>query len=443
MNIGKETEWIEFKKSTSETKEGLISISGILNKHGKGELYFGVKDNGEVVGQEIGKDTERKLSREISENIKPGIWYEIRTRYADDGCPFIEVQFHGENGPYSAYGRYYQRFADEDRQITDMELERLFKLRRNDYSAWENTDSNETVADVDEALLKRVIRDGKESGRIRYNYSNAASILSKLGLLNPETKRLSNAGKVLFSANRPILLKTAVFAGKMKDTFIRLNHFEGNVYECINEGLAFILSAVDWKVAITGDAKRKEEPEIPQKALREVVVNAFAHGCYFANTTFSIEVFTDRVVIYSPGTFPIGLTPEDFAFKAAEPIMMNPKIVTTLFKSAVIESFGSGFERAFTACREAGTAYEYENTVTGFRFTFYRGREPKAADYLSASESAVYNLLRESDTLTIRELSESVAKSEKTVARALKSLREKGYLVREGSDNNGYWKIIR
>ena len=443
MNIGKETEWIEFKRSTSEAREGIVSIASILNKHGKGVLYFGVKDNGDVVGQEIGKDTERRLSRDIFENIKPEIWYEIQTKYANDGCAFIEVQFHGENAPYSAYGKYYQRFADEDRQITDVELERLFKARRNDYSAWENADSDETVADVDEALLKRVIRDGKESGRIQYDHSNEASILSKFGLLNAGTKRLSNAGKVLFSANHPVLLKTAVFAGKNKDTFIRLNHFDGNIYECINEGLAFILTAINWKVSITGDAKRKEEPEIPQIALREVVVNAFAHGCYFANTAFSIEVFSDRVVIYSPGTFPIGLTPEDFAFKSAEPIMMNPKIVTTLFKSAVIESFGSGFERAFTACRDAGVAYEYENTITGFRFTFYRGQEPKEIDYLSATEERVYGLLREKDSLTIRALSESISKSEKTVSRALKSLREKGYLVREGSDNAGYWKLIR
>ena len=58
MNIGKENETIEFKKSTSEIKAGLDSISAILNKHGKGVLYFGVKDNGEICGQQIGKETE-------------------------------------------------------------------------------------------------------------------------------------------------------------------------------------------------------------------------------------------------------------------------------------------------------------------------------------------------------------------------------------------------
>ena len=48
MNIGKETETIEFKKSTSEIKEALQSISAILNKHQKGFFFFGVKENGDV-----------------------------------------------------------------------------------------------------------------------------------------------------------------------------------------------------------------------------------------------------------------------------------------------------------------------------------------------------------------------------------------------------------
>lgn len=34
MNLGTETEKLEFKKSTSELKEGIISLSSMLNKHG-------------------------------------------------------------------------------------------------------------------------------------------------------------------------------------------------------------------------------------------------------------------------------------------------------------------------------------------------------------------------------------------------------------------------
>ena len=43
MNLGMETETLEYKKSTGEMKEAVISIASILNKHQKGELYFGVR----------------------------------------------------------------------------------------------------------------------------------------------------------------------------------------------------------------------------------------------------------------------------------------------------------------------------------------------------------------------------------------------------------------
>ena len=37
-----ESEAIEFKTSLAELSEGLISIAAILNKHGGGELWFGL-----------------------------------------------------------------------------------------------------------------------------------------------------------------------------------------------------------------------------------------------------------------------------------------------------------------------------------------------------------------------------------------------------------------
>lgn len=45
-----ETETIELKKSTSELKEALISIVAMLNKHQRGELWFGIKHDGMVAG---------------------------------------------------------------------------------------------------------------------------------------------------------------------------------------------------------------------------------------------------------------------------------------------------------------------------------------------------------------------------------------------------------
>ena len=50
MNLGKETETLEYKKTTGEMREAMVSIAAILNKHGVGTLYFGVKPSGEAIG---------------------------------------------------------------------------------------------------------------------------------------------------------------------------------------------------------------------------------------------------------------------------------------------------------------------------------------------------------------------------------------------------------
>ena len=52
-----ENEVTEFKKTTGELKEGIISIVSILNKHQGGKLYFGIKDNGEIIGQDVSSKT--------------------------------------------------------------------------------------------------------------------------------------------------------------------------------------------------------------------------------------------------------------------------------------------------------------------------------------------------------------------------------------------------
>jgi ATP-dependent DNA helicase RecG len=129
MNFGKESETLEFKKTTGELKEAMILISSILNKHGVGTLYFGVKPNGDVVGQDVSESSLRDVSRFVYESIKPQIYPVIQEEILDDRH-VIKVEFHGEDYPYSAAGRYYLRTADEDREVTPAEL-RQFLLQMN------------------------------------------------------------------------------------------------------------------------------------------------------------------------------------------------------------------------------------------------------------------------------------------------------------------------
>ena len=51
----KENEILEYKKSLALMKEGIISLSAMLNKHNKGELYFGITNEGRPIELNIGQ----------------------------------------------------------------------------------------------------------------------------------------------------------------------------------------------------------------------------------------------------------------------------------------------------------------------------------------------------------------------------------------------------
>lgn len=85
MNLGMETETVEYKRSTGEMREGMESIASILNKHGHGTLYFGVRNDGEVIGQEVSEKTLRAVSQAVGNHIEPKIHPRIEKLMTEDG----------------------------------------------------------------------------------------------------------------------------------------------------------------------------------------------------------------------------------------------------------------------------------------------------------------------------------------------------------------------
>ncbi|HQJ07016.1 MAG TPA: ATP-binding protein, partial [Spirochaetota bacterium] len=164
MNLGKETETLEFKKSTSEIKAAMVSIASILNKHGIGTLYFGVKSNGDVVGQNVSESSLRDVSRAVYESIKPQIYPAIE-EVVIDGKQLIKVEFSGDSKPYSVAGRYYLRTADEDREVSPDELKTFFEA--NKYrTKWENEKSDTLSKQVDKNAIKAFWQKAITFGRL-------------------------------------------------------------------------------------------------------------------------------------------------------------------------------------------------------------------------------------------------------------------------------------
>ena len=177
-----ESETLEFKKSTSELKEGIISITAILNKHRKGTLYFGIKNDGTVIGQEISEKTLRDISKSISDKIEPKIYPEISMVHIE-GKSCIEVQFHGSSVPYYAFGRAYIRVSDENKQLSAKEIERLILKKNRDRIKWESELSEFSIIKVDESTVRDYVGRANIAGRIDFAFDDAGNILKKLNLM--------------------------------------------------------------------------------------------------------------------------------------------------------------------------------------------------------------------------------------------------------------------
>ena len=91
-----ESENIELKKSTSELKAGIISLAAMLNKHQRGELWFGIKNDGTAVDQSITEASLREVSRAIGDHIDPKVYPTVEQVMVEEK-PCIRVLVEGKS----------------------------------------------------------------------------------------------------------------------------------------------------------------------------------------------------------------------------------------------------------------------------------------------------------------------------------------------------------
>ncbi|MBQ9069183.1 MAG: putative DNA binding domain-containing protein, partial [Eggerthellaceae bacterium] len=350
-SLGKETEQVEFKKSTSELKEGVVSIASILNKHGHGKLYFGVHNNGTVIGQEVGDTTLRTISQAIGNHISPAIYPTI-SKESYGGRDIVVVEFEGTQQPYLAYNIPRIRVADEDLVMEQPRYEELMRKRDSVVYSWEAQKSKYTIDNIDTTAFQSYLQKAKQAGRISFQNDNPADVLTMLELA--DGNQLLNAGAALFVDCGINELQMAKFASDERLTFTDIRRFTGSMLDLIDKAVQYVIDAMDWRVEFDGGLERKEIPEIPVDAVREAVTNAFAHRLIESGQSVEIAVYRSFIDVYSPGMFPEELTPEMFIAGVHKPVRRNPRITRTLYYSKDMESFATGLKRIQDACDAVG-----------------------------------------------------------------------------------------
>ena len=81
MNFGIENEYQEFKESLAQLDKAIKSLTAMVNKNGRGTVYFGVNDNGDVVGLKLGKKYLDEIRDKISNFVQPQFLYKAEEKY--------------------------------------------------------------------------------------------------------------------------------------------------------------------------------------------------------------------------------------------------------------------------------------------------------------------------------------------------------------------------
>ena len=123
----------------------------------------------------------------------------------------------------------------------------------------------------------------------------------------------------------------------------------GPLVKTIDCCLAFIENHTR-QFKVVSSTYRETMPEYPDFVVREALLNGLAHRDYgLSGSTIDITVWGDRIEFHSPGPLPGHITPDNMRF---EHYSRNRRIMRALKDIGLVEEFGEGVDRMYTAMEE-------------------------------------------------------------------------------------------
>lgn len=192
--------------------------------------------------------------------------------------------------------------------------------------------------------------------------------------------------------------------------------------------------------------QRKEVPEIPLVALREVIINSFAHARYDGNIQQEIDIYSNRIAIINPGSFANDFMPNDFFYRNLKSYLRNQAIADVLYLYKDVETCGHGLKKIYRLCKEAKVSISYINNENDFTIEFSRIDRNKIGELngeLSKEEFSVLTVFKTNKNTIKDDAIKQTGLSSRTIDKIIKSLKEKELLRRVDSNKNGYWEVLK
>lgn len=376
----------------------------------------------------------------------------------------------GNERPYVYDGRPYKRVQSSTTVMKRDEYNRMLKERRRFESPWEAMPNPALmIDDIDLEEVRRTARKAMQMGRLdaSVNTEDALGLLDHFKLR--ENGVLLNGAAVLFGNDKSVRyshleVKMGWFRGTTDREFLDNRHVSGNIFKLMDEAMAFCFKHLNLSAKIGGKLERDEALEVPAAALREALVNAFAHREYGDTRTVYLAVYADRVEIKSPGGFPTSFDMERlYDPPVCDSNPRNPRIAHVLYLCKMIETWGRGLGVIARECARAGlplpvTTMRWGSAVTTFKrpnidasgsdLDQYLDRDdpdPIQIDSYPGGDLArrLLSTIRRNPLISRKLLSVELNVSERKIRDSLKILKDSGVIARQGPDHGGIWRISR
>ena len=269
---------------------------------------------------------------------------------------------------YSVGGRYLHRAGRDNLSLSSNELRRLL-IERGQISYEAQEAENAGLDDIDWPRVQRY----REILGLAGDHSSE-ELLRRRGCLVRPSGRPNYAGILLFGREPERFVRSSEivavrYAGReMGERFVR-EDIRGPLPDQIQRAEAFVLANMRRGTRLIG-LDRVEKLEYPQEAIREVIVNAVAHRDYsIAGDGIRLFMFSDRIVVHSPGRLPGHVTVENIL---DERYSRNEVIVQVLADMGYIERLGYGINRMVSLLEIEGLpAPSFNETANGFEVTLW------------------------------------------------------------------------
>lgn len=433
-------------------KSWLKSVSAFANGLG-GYLFIGVDNDGIVKGLDDIQRVCETISNKIRDYMDPLPEVEMIPHKTDEGMNVLQLKVNAGNyTPYYYVGDgqrvAFVRIGDESVPATAEHMVRLVLKGSN-----KTYDSLITDYRKDDNSFIILANEFKKRTEQDWN----TKYLLSFGLVTSKGY-LTNAG-ALFSDDCPLWqsrLYCTRWDGTEKGDAINDAEFTGNVLMLLREAMNFVKSNTKrgWEKLPDG---RKNKPEYAERAVLETMVNHFIHRDYTVmGSEVHLDIYNDRLTVTSPGGMYNGMLIQDLDIKDVSSERRNPILANVMAQLDYMEKRGSGLTRI---CNETKALEGYrdelkpkfKSTPTQFQTIIFASSDtPNVGEYdgdmsetkLTERQQKILNLIKESPTITGKQMSETLSVSQRTIERDLSVLQKLDVLKREGKDNDGVWIVI-